>query len=166
MDCSIVTTTIRARDTFVAKGMIAAPICSRKSPHAFFNCWMGPSPTFAAAAACPPNFFSSSSRIIDCALATSPVCANFLMTSVCSFVKVMPARDSDESFVTGSLRALPNCNDAEPKSISNAVARSNAKACVRLKFSPVMFVKANRRAVDLSRMISSPKSVRPCNSEA
>ena len=99
-------------------------------------------------------------------MASSPVFANCLMTAVCSSEKVMPARDSDESLVRGSESALPNCNEAEPKSISNAVARSNASACVRLKFSPVILVKANRRAVDLARIVSSPKIVLPCNSEA
>ena len=36
-DCSICTTTVSARVTFVAKGIIAAPICSRKSPQTLFN---------------------------------------------------------------------------------------------------------------------------------
>lgn len=166
IDCNICTTVESAPAIFVAKGMMAAPIRSRKSPHAFLSCCTAPSPVRAAASACPPNLRSNSSRIIACALAMSPVSASFLITSVCSLEKVMPARDSDESFVAGSESALPNCNDAEPKSISNAVARSNANACVRLKFSPVMLVKANRRAVDLSRIVSSPKSVLPCNSEA
>ena len=114
----------------------------------------------------PAELTLHSSRIIDCALAMSPVSASFLITSVCSLEKVMPARDSDESFVAGSESALPNCNDADPKSISNAVARSNANACVRLKFSPVMFVKAGKRAVASLRIVSSPKIGLPCNSEA
>ena len=51
MDCNAVTTVESAPATFAAKGMMAAPICSRKSPHAFLSCWIGPRPTFAAASA-------------------------------------------------------------------------------------------------------------------
>ena len=100
------------------------------------------------------------------ALATSPVSANFLMTFVCSAEKMMPARASDASLVAGSLNALPSCIDADPKSISRAVARSRARAWVRLKFSPVILVKESSRAVESLRIFSSPKIVLPCNSEA
>ena len=148
------------------KSMMTLPNSSCKSPNALASCLRPPVPALAAASALPPYCFSSSSKMMLCACAISPLSASALMTSFWSSLNWIPARLMALRFATGSLSALPSMMLALFRSPSNRVARFSAASWLLANWSPVMLVNVSSCAVASFRISSSPNSVLLCRSLA
>ena len=137
---------------------IMKPISSFTSPSAFSVAFRAPGNVSRAAFAAPPNWLSSSFRIMPCAAIVSPASHSVLIVSFWPWVNCTPARVMAERFAIGSLRAFPIMTRAplSPPSITSAI--SSAAIVARSKPSPRICLKVARMAMPLS-MTSSPVGV-------
>ena len=122
--------------------------------------------TLAAASAAPPNWVSSSCRIMVCAPATSPDSTRAAICSFCCAVNCTPARPRAVTPLIGSFSALPTCTDALVRSVPRRVDRFRMATCALSNCVPVTFVKVSRLAVTSLRIWSSSYRLMRCRPAA
>ena len=117
-----------------------------------------PAKVSTAAAALPPNWVSSSPRMMPCAPATLPVSTMLLIMAFWSSVNCTPARPSAETPAMGSLSALPTCIALLCKSVPSAWLMSMIDCVAPPKFSP-------RICVNVARTFCAPRIASSANSD-